>query len=165
MMKQFLSLLLVLLLTIVSCKESVPPTKNTSETASTVASTKKILPPISIDEIKQLYEVADHVDYIFFDWNFSMNQSDANAVKAAVTFISYEGITEIPESCKAIGHLVFLSKGEFIREADLFFSENCYFYAITDEQGRRTNYNAMTDQGIAFYQKMFAQALNPAPAQ
>lgn len=168
MMKHLLHLLLVVLLTVSACKDSTTAAEtanNTPTATQTTTSTKKILPPISIPEIKQLYNEADHIDYIFFDWDFSMNQSDENAVKAAVTFISNEGPKQVPASCKAIGHIVFVSKGEFIQEADLFFTENCFFYAFTDEQGRQTHFNSMTDQGIAFYQKMFAQAFNPAPVK
>lgn len=164
MMKHFLFLLLPILLVVSSCKNSTTETDTTNSNTKTATSTKAMLPPISREEIIQLYESVDHIDYIFFDWNFSMNQSDENAVKAAVTFISNEGPKAVPADCKAIGHLVFISKGEFIKEADLFFAENCYFYAFTNEQGRQTHFNAMTDQGIGFYQKMFAQALNPAQA-
>jgi len=164
MMNHYIYLLFVLLLIAGSCKESTKPAVDTSVKENSAA-TQKILPPISKEEIIQLYETADYLDYIFFDFQFSMNQSDPNAVKAAVTFISNEGPKEVPASCKAIGHLVFQQKGEIIKEADLFFTENCYFYAFTNDENRQTHFNAMTDQGIGFYQRMFTQAMNPAPAK
>jgi len=161
-MKHYIFLFITFLLVAVSCKESTKV--DTSVPAQTVTQAKKVLPPISRDDIISLYNTTDHIDYIFFDWDFSMNQSDANAVQAAVTFISDVGPTNIG-ACKAIGHLVFLSKGEITKEADLFYSDGCYFYGFTDENARQANYNAMTDQGIGFYKNMFAQALQPVQTQ
>ena len=162
-MKHSLLLFISILFIAISCKESA--TNETSTPAPTVTKAKKDLPPISRNEIISLYNTADHIDYIFFDWDFSMNQSDPNAVQAAVTFISDVGPSADINGCNAIGHLVFLSKGEIIKEADLFYSDNCYFYGFTDENARQANYNAMTDQGIGFYKNMFAQALQPVQAQ
>lgn len=138
------------------CKsDTTPPQQDTAQ----VAPSKSTLAPISRAEIINMYETIDYIDYIFFDWDFSMNQSEPNAVKAAVTFISDVGpLTAIPPDCKAIGRMVFQSKGEIIKEADLHYSNNCYFYSFVNEANRPAHHNAMTDQGIAFYQKMFSQA-------
>jgi len=154
---------LVVSLAIIACKSDTQPPQKPE--AVQTATAKTPLAPLSRAEIINMYETIDYIDYIFFDWDFSMNQAEPNAVKAAITFISDVGPNTIPAGCNAVGRLVFQSKGEIIREADLYYSENCYFYSFVNESNRPAHHNAMTDQGIAFYQKMFAQALQPVQAQ
>lgn len=146
----------------IACKSDQQQLQDEAPKATTE---KPALTPINQNEIVNLYETIDYIDYIFFDYNFSMNQSEPNAVKAAITFISYVEPMSIPADCKAIGRMVFQSKGEIVKEADLHYSDNCYFYSFVNEDNRPAHQNAMTDQGIAFYAKMFAQATQPAQAQ
>jgi len=136
-----------------------PRTINSTETKAAPASE---LPPITQEQIIELYEEADYIDYIFFDWSFSMNQADSNAVKAAVTFISDQPVMGFSPSCKPIGRIIFNSKGETLQEADLYFSEGCYFYSFVNEDNRPAQRNQMTEQGQGFYQDMFAKAHQPA---
>jgi len=157
-MKQSIIYFAVVFFTIIGCKSDTAQQQDSPQ----VAEIKTSLAPIGRAEIINMYETIDYIDYIFFDWDFSMNQSEANAVKAAVTFISDTSPTKIPADCKAIGRMVFQSKGEIIKEADLHYADNCYFYSFVNESNRPAFQNAMTDQGIAFYQKMFAQAMAPA---
>lgn len=150
----------LLSLSLLACKQDAKPPEQTTATA-TAASKATVLPGLSKEDIIKLYETAEHIDYIFFNWDFSMNQSEPNAVKAAVTFISDQGPQSITD-CKAIGRVVFLAQGEILREADMSYSEGCYYYTFVNESNRPQYHNAMTDQGISFYAKMFQQALAPA---
>lgn len=162
-MKKSIIYLALFTFTCIACKSET--NKQTQDAATSMTTQKATLAPISRNEIINMYETIDYIDYIFFNWDFSMNQSEPNAVKAAVTFISDVAPTSIPDDCKAVGRMVFQSKGEIIKEADLYYSDNCYFYSFVNEDNRPAYQNAMTDQGISFYQKMFAQALQPAQAQ
>jgi len=154
-MKNFL-FLSITICTLLSCKQN--EAKVESEPNPTVAKKISDLKPLGREEIIGLYETADFVDYIFFDYDFSMNQGDQNAVKASVTFISDQMPVNIPANCKATGRIIFQSKGEIVREADLYFSDNCHYYQFVDESNKPMHRNQMTDQGIAFYNQMFSQA-------
>jgi len=154
---KYLILTLFALFSLLACKQK--ETNTQPEQVATQTNSANNLSPLSRDEIYALFESADYVDYIFFDYDFSMNQGDPNAVKAAVTFISDQLPPQIPSDCKATGRIIFQSKGEIVLEADMYYRDNCHYYQFVDSENRPAHRNQMTDQGIAFYDKMFSQAL------
>jgi len=146
----------------ISCKQGTTDSNAAPEESEIKATVASDLPAISQEDIIALYNGADYIDYIFFNWDFSMNQGDASAVKAAVTFISDQTVESFSPDCKPVGRIIFNGKGETLQEADLYFSEGCYFYSFVNESNRPSHRNLMTEQGQGFYQKMFAQAFQPA---
>lgn len=120
---------------------------------------------LPLEELKYLFDTVDYIDYIFFDLPFSMNQSEKSAVQSMVSFISSEPMPAIPAGCKAIGRLIYLAKGEIIKEADFFFSEGCYFWLFVDENNKPEYASKMTQKGAEFIQKMLGSALKTAQPQ
>lgn len=159
---RYITFIFLLCTIVISCKSGGTDSNEASKTAVTKATVPSDLPAISQEDIITLYNNADYIDYIFFNWDFSMNQADGSAVKAAVTFISDQKVESFSTSCKPVGRIIFNSKGETLQEADLYFSKGCYFYSFVNESNRPSHRNLMTEQGQGFYQKMFAQALQPA---
>jgi len=120
---------------------------------------------LPLEQIKYLFETVDYIDYIFFDLPFSMNQSEKSAVQSMVSFISVDAMPAIPAQCKAIGRLVYIAKGEIIKEADFFFSEGCYFWLFVDQNNKPEFASKMTEKGAEFIQKMLGSALNTSQPQ
>ncbi len=159
---RYLYIMMICTLALACKQNSQSDTQPTNTKPVAKAAVPSELPPITQEQIIELYDKADYIDYIFFDWSFSMNQADSSAVKAAVTFISDLPVASFSPTCKPVGRIIFNSKGETMQEADLYFSEGCHFYSFVNEANRPAQRNQMTEQGQAFYQKMFAQALQPA---
>jgi len=109
-------------------------------------------------EIKQnLFAKCDYIDYTFYNFDFSMSQSDPNAVRSNLALLSDEVQANIPAECKPIGRKYYHINGEIVMEAELYFGENCFFYIY--KKDHTTLYgNKLSAQGVNFYNNIIQQA-------
>ena len=111
---------------------------------------------ITAEIVTLIVDSCSHVDMLFNDYPVSMSQNEKNSIISDLTYISTDAITEIPGQCKPVGRKVYNGNGEVLIEADLYFSEGCYFMVfIKDEQALFGN--KMNEQGIAFYERLLSQ--------
>lgn len=111
---------------------------------------------ITAEIVTLIVDSCSHVDMLFNNYPVSMSQNEKNSIISDLTYISTDAITEIPGDCKPIGRKVYNGNGEVLIEADLYFSEGCYFMVfIKDEQALFGN--KMNQQGIAFYERLLSQ--------
>ncbi|MEZ4984013.1 MAG: hypothetical protein R2795_03070 [Saprospiraceae bacterium] len=134
-------------------QSTASPTTTQAQAATPVATSP--YPSISEEKMRYLYEKCDYVDYVFFHTNFSMSQNQQGAIRATLSGISTTPAQVFPE-CKPIGRVFFQEQGQDIGQADLFFGGNCLYYLFL-ENDQYAYGNQLTQEGVAFYQKIFAQ--------
>ena len=111
---------------------------------------------ITAEIVSLIVDSCSHVDMIFNDYPVSMSQNEKNSIIGDLTYISTDAIVEIPVQCKPVGRKVYNGNGKVLIEADLYFSEGCYFMVfIKDEQALFGN--KMNQQGIIFYERLLTQ--------
>ena len=153
-MKIYFALFISMILLAISCKNSESKSKTAG--AETAQASFEKLPK---EMVQKLWEQADLLDFIFHDLPFSMNQSEKPSIQANISYISQVPLLSIPEGCKAIARQFYGIQGEIVLEADVYFSEGCYFYVfIVDGQPKYAN--QMNENGKGFFKNIIAQALN-----
>lgn len=143
-----------LLFFLVSCgngNQQSPSKKETSPKTETNAS----LPGITFEEMKEIYETCDYIDFIFYNVDFSMSINAKTNIQRTVGFIS-TSTTALKPSCQAMGRIFFQRNGELLIEADMFFDENCQYF-VFQKEGKPAYINAITPQGQAYFKQIFSQ--------
>ena len=159
-MKTYYFFLFIALLVTSGCGND-PATNNDSAPASAppAASTPvegTTYPSLPMDRFQYLWDNSNYSDATYYYLPISTNQSTQEQVRGSLSYVST--VTPVvPSSCKAIGHLWYQVNGENVEEADIYFSEGCTFY-VWYENGQPTYANALTDEGIKFYNNIIASA-------
>ncbi len=122
---------------------------------------KAIYPVLPAELHQSLFNKVDYIDFIFHDYPFSMSQSEKQSIQTNISYIGREPVFDIPASCKPIARSFFQIEGEIILEADIYYSEACYFYVFVQD-GKAKYANNMSQSGIGFYKNILAQAVNTA---
>ena len=139
----------ILLLVIYSCAHSA---KNDKPEVPASTST---YPPLSNEEITNLYATAEKVDIIFYNLPMSVNQDDAASAKNTVLYISpAPAIMSSP--CKALGRLSWISQGVIIKEADIYSDTGCQ-YLIFMKENQPVAANALSESGVQFFNQILSQ--------
>ena len=160
-MMKYLSWVSLLALLTVSCGDSAESTaanseaadKNDSTTAEASAGERQYT-GLPVDTLTMLYEQCDYIDYVFYYTNFSVNQSDPQAIRSALSHIAEE-VPVIKPSCQPVGRLFYQVKGENRLVADLYFNPEagCVYY-IFMEEGKPAYANKMMPAGINFMKNL-----------
>ena len=153
----FFSLLLpcCALFLIASCGDN-KITKEKKEEVNTSA-----LPSISFEEMKDIYETCDFVDFIFYEVDFSMSIKDKNNIQRTLSFATPTVATPNP-ACKAMGRVFFQRKGEVLTEADMYLGKGCNYF-IFHKDGKPTYANTISPQGQAYFAEVFSKVkIQPA---
>jgi len=128
-----------------------------NNTTASLAKEPTTLKPLPQDIKQNLFENCDYIDYTFYNFSFSMSQSDPNAVRSNLALLSDEVQPNIPSECKPIGRKYYHINGEIVVEAELYFAENCFFYIY--KKDNTTLYgNKLSAQGVNFYNNIIQQA-------
>ena len=112
-------------------------------------------PSITDSIMVHLWENCDFIDYIFYNFDFSLSQGDKPAIQASLNHVSRE-VPEINPECRSIGRIFYQVEGENVMEADIILTEQCQYY-IFYENGRKTYANKLSEAGIGFYNGVFQQ--------
>lgn len=158
-------LLSAVLFTAFACKNTAKeqPTESTTPASPAPAAATVSYPSVPLDTLQMLWEKCDYIDYIFYGRNFSMNQSEQAAIRAALSHISDE-VPTINPACQPTGHLFYQVEGENRLEADLYFQQQCVYFVFYD-QGKPAFANKMTPQGLNFFQQVFQSQQGGSPLQ
>ncbi len=117
---------------------------------------ESVYPGIPEADMKLLIDSCDYIDYILYDYSFSISQSEKNQIIAALQHIGSPLTADADPNCKPVGRIFFQVKGENVAEADIYFGENCQYYVFLE--GDQPKYaNQLTATGIAFYNNIFKQ--------
>lgn len=165
-----LSLLLIIYSMVVACKPapadpapatSTPATKDpiVTKTRATPESTFDTL-GISKEVFQDLLSRGDHIDIIFNDLPVSMNQDGNQSIHQDLQYISSQPVKDPNTPCTPLARKIFMSRGEILLEADLYYGPACYFQVFIKD-GKELYGNYLTPDGIAFV-KQLLQSINAA---
>lgn len=111
------------------------------------------LPGMSEEELVSIFQATDEVDILFLEKSFSMN-APGNMAKQAIQNISPVGVERTP--CREICYLFVKSQGEQIAHIGAFLDNGCSYYVFY-EDNKPKYVNGMTQGGIDFFNRIFAQ--------
>lgn len=142
---------------LISCSENKTPKTKSATVENEISYLAEEYPALTREILEEVWQKSDMVDYIFHELPFSMSQNNQASVRANIAYIAKTGQGPIPSKCKALGRQFFQIEGEIVLEADIYYSDDCYFY-IFHHQGNKYA-NVMTEQGKTFYANMIKQAM------
>ena len=88
-----------------------------TESAPTQAPpSSQVYPSLPVQRLEELWQVCDYIDFVFYNTNFSMNQSEQASIQKTLRHVAAE-VPDIKPECKAVGHLFYQSKGRILLEA------------------------------------------------
>jgi len=111
-------------------------------------------PSVTEAIMKNLYDNCDYIDFVFYNTNFSMSQNQQAAIRSTLGTVSTTPATVLA-NCQPIGRLFFQIDGKNAEEADLFYGGDCLYYLFFKD-GKYAYGNQLTEGGLTFYQKIFA---------
>ena len=148
MMKHTIMLLLYVL-TLAACNQDKPSAPPPSTTPPPPAAPAATLPSVSLDLLKNIFEQGTQVDYIFYNYPFTMSLTDKPSIQFAVRHIAEQPAPLKPE-CKAMGRVSYQIKGDIVLEGDFYFSTGCTYF-VFEKNRVKTYANYMTDEGIKYF--------------
>ncbi len=150
---------LIIISILVVCSISSCKTDNKQAVVPQVEQTKQGIAVPRADEnfVRNLYNQVDQIDYIYTTFDFSMSISEPSAIKGNIATLSGLSIGTIPVDCKPVGRQMFMSKGEMLAEADLYFTQGCQFLVFMEKE-KPASGSMFNQTGIDFYNQVFAQA-------
>lgn len=163
---QFTFSLLILSFFLISCGEnkSLTPAEESKEVIQPKVKVKSVFDTVGISKevFQKILQEGDHIDIIFNDLPLSMNQDGNSALYQDLQYISSRPMKTLATDCSPLARKIYLSKGEIIMEADLYFGPECYFQVFIKD-GKELYGNYLTSQGVAFVEQLLkqAQAANP----
>lgn len=165
-MKKILLIILLPLLLFSACKnpENTAPAGPIGFPEGTPLTTPEGFSPLGINQevIKDILEKVDHIDYMFNTIPLSMNQDGSQAILKDMSLISTTAIEGIPTICTPLARKIYMSGGEIMIEADLYFSQECVFQLFIKDEKPLFG-NLLTGQGINFYNNLMAEADKTMP--
>ena len=150
--------LFIFALSLFACKaEEKKSTEALAETQQ-VSNQEAVYPMLPVELHNKLYNEVDFLDFIFHTLPFSMNQAEKESVQANIAYIGRSPVMGIPAHCKPIAREFFQIQGEIVIEADIYFTDPCYFYVFVVD-GKPSYANMMSETGRSFFQNTINQAL------
>lgn len=137
-----------------SCNQDkpTPPAANTPPPAAPAAT----LPSVPLAELEKLWQEGTQVDYIFYNYPFTMSLSEKPAVQNAVRHIA-EAPAPLKPECKPMGRVTYQVQGEITLEGEFFFSQGCTYF-VFEKNRVKTYANYMTDAAIQYFNAQIEQA-------
>ena len=113
--------------------------------------------------MRNLYDNCDYIDFVFYNTNFSMSQNQQAAIRSTLGTVSTTP-AKVLDKCQPIGRVFFQIEGKNAEEADLFYGGDCLYYLFFKD-GKYAYGNQLTEGGLAFYQKIFANVSTQGQGQ
>lgn len=116
---------------------------------------------IPVERLEYLFFNCDYIDYVFYQTNFSLSQSEKAAIQSTLAAIGADA-PQIDPSCRPVGRIFFQVEGQNAAEADIYLAENCLYY-VWMENGQPAYANMMTENAVQFYANVFQQVQQQSP--
>ena len=110
-------------------------------------------------EMQRLVDSVDYIDYLFYEFEFSMSLDEDKGIKYAIAQIGEDPATP-RATCRPIGRVFYQISGRTAAEADLYFSPGCTYLTFLDDAGGVAYANAMSAVGKDFFNNQFAQLID-----
>lgn len=154
---QHVSLAFSLLLTLSACggeRSSSPESNETTENAAVQEEGgKQSVPTLPLTIMQKLVDSVDYVDYIWYNFDFSMSMDNPSGVRYSLAQIGESGANRTA-ACKPAGRVFYQINGRNAAEAEMFFSNGCTYMEFI-EDGKVVYANAMSPVGIDFLNNQF----------
>ena len=165
----YIFLAMSMLLAFTSCKDKSESKKNTTADDKTAMENKPakkkdyyMLPPLNNHIQRDIYDSADYLDIIFDDLDFSMSLSDNKSIRGFLNYINFNISPHIKPGCKPMGHFAFVKRGNTIIEGEFYHSPGCYYFVFQNSDGENVYANAMSQEGIDFFNNIKHRNFKPA---
>lgn len=108
---------------------------------------------LSPEQITALSGQADFVDFLFYNMNVSVSQSDKASISQTVGFFASQP-RPATMNCPAIGRISFQSGGKIVREADIHFLKGGCGYFTIIENKIPVGTNLISETGLKFFETL-----------
>ena len=156
-------LLFCLMLALGACQEGQNSSTNseTAEATDTPAapSANHQYTSVPLDTLTMLWENCDYIDYIFYNFNFSMSQNEKNSIRTTLRHIAEQVPPSINPACKPMGRIFYQVDGRNALEGEFYLGEGCLYY-IFFKDGKPAYANLMTNTGVDFFRNILTQMMN-----
>ena len=102
-----------------------------------------------METAKLLWDSCTFIDFLFYDFSFTMNQSEIASIRTTIRYIS-DAPAVIAPDCKSIGHVSFQRDGENIITAEMYAMGKCYAFVFKEDDKPKYG-NKFTDQGAQYF--------------
>jgi hypothetical protein len=150
--------LFLFLLALAACNQDKPaaPAAQPAPAPAPVAPAPT-LPSVSLDLLESIWKEGTQVDYIFYNYPFTMSVTEKPSIQHSVRHIA-ESPAPLKPECKATGRVSYQIKGNIVLEGDFYFSNGCTYFVF--EKNRVKSYaNFMTDEGVTYFNNQIQQAI------
>ncbi len=167
-MKDYVVIILLLLLITASCKQPAPLETDNTYTAGIPAGARITVPEGFSEEgidqltLQMILRDADHIDYMFNTLPLSMNQDGSQLVFQDLSFLSNQPIKGLPTTCQPLARKIYMGKGDIIIEADIYFDDLCVFQVFIKDEKPLFG-NLLTLEGISFYNNLLEETNRTMP--
>jgi len=128
----------------------------TADTPATKTTAVESLPSIPVEIMQTLFDQVNHVDYLFYESNFSMSMDSKASIQQTLTHVS-EKVPVLNKNCKSIGRIFYEIDGNIEIEAEIYFSDQCQHFVFMKDN-KRIYANNLTPEGVAHFKNIFKQA-------
>ena len=162
-MYRFLFFLLGMIVFFSACQQSQNSNSSAEQAQTTpanppAAATTAAYNSVPLDTLMMLWEKCDYIDFIFYNFNFSMSQNEQASIRTTLRHISDQFPTINP-ACKPLGRIFYQVDGKNAMEGEFYLGEGCVYF-IFFENGKPAYANMMTKDGIDFFRNIFSQMMN-----
>lgn len=155
----------VFALLIIACNSPKPDSQAKTEQVAPITespitppvSTGPLLPSISNDFMKMLWENTTYIDYTFYTLPMSMSFDNAPAIQNVLGHLEATPVA-LPSTCKPTGRAFFQKNGEEIGVAEFYLHTDCRCFVFL-KNGKPAHSNRIKDKGLEFYQNSIRQAV------
>jgi len=159
-MRLFISFFFLVLFMACNSSDKETPTieKPTAETNASAANTNgTLLPSVSKEFMKMLWDSTSYLDYTFYTLPMSMSFDSKASIQNVLSHL--EGVpVSIASSCKPTGRAFFQKDGEDLGVAEFYLHKDCRCFVFMKD-GKPAYSNRISDKGIKFYQNSLSQAV------
>ncbi len=143
-----------------------PTITKTTPTTPTVQPAGKLvpntLPSVTEDLMKEMWLTCTNVDFLFYNYSFSMNQTEPASIKNTLTYVSTSVPPELDQGCQPVGRVFFVANGEELIEADFYLGNVCNYFLFY-QKGKQVAANLMTPKGEEFLKNTIKQVNGGMP--
>ncbi len=134
-----------------------PPAPVKESTSPPAATAGPLLPSISNDFMKMLWENTSYVDYTFYTLPMSMSFDNQPAIQNVLGHLEARPVA-LASTCKPTGRAFFQKDGEDLGVAEFYLHTDCRCFVFLKD-GKPAHSNRIKDEGLEFYQNSIRQAV------
>ena len=149
---------LATLLTCIGCADSSEAVTSNDEETVTSSQDPTGIPIFPASRMQDLVDSVDHVDYLFYDLDFSMSMDQQPGINYAIATIG-DTPAKLDANCKPIGRIFYEVQGRTAASAQLYFSPGCAYLSFVNDAGDILYASEVSPVGKDFLNQQFGQII------